>query len=100
MRDAVAQYAAQQVKRLDQAFVGQLVGDGGTLPDGIDQAAVAQDLKMAGNGGLGGAEFRGQFGHVAVLSIQRVKQQDAGGVGESEAQVCFELGDKSEAKRS
>jgi len=80
--DAIAHYGPQQIQGGYDALVSHFVLDNDAAAGGSDQAAFAQNFKMARDHGLGKVQFLGQFGHIVGPASQGVEQNEASGISQ------------------
>ena len=69
-----------------------MIGDGGACADSLDQTPLPHNFEMPRCSGLIQPEFMGEFGYIEWFLAERIKHEDAIGVREGEAKICFELG--------
>lgn len=77
----------QGIQCADDARVAEAVIDGLPVALGAHDAAFAQDLEVAGDGGLGELERRGDVVHAARSGGQVVDDEDAVGVSQPAAHL-------------
>lgn len=85
--------AAQDVHRLEDAGIAQGVVDGRAVAFGVDQATLAQDAQVVGDGGLRHVQQLGQLGDVARAFSDEVEQSQAFGVAQALAYIVVHEGD-------
>ena len=67
MLNAIAQNAAQEIQGVNDAVIGKLILDGGSLTGCLHQATLPQYLQVTRNCGLGDIQFLCQFSDIVRL---------------------------------
>ena len=91
--NAFVQDVAQELQRLDDANVAEIINDLASAPFEPDQSAVAQDAQMSRDGGLGKSKPGREVCDVAGALRKCVKDGDTVGVGNAGAQLGVHTGD-------